>query len=178
MSGKYIFVTGAPGSRWSGYVEDHLYIRDDLDKTDMSSEREYWRGRDGCRNLMHRGAYFDPGMEFRNEQKYWDEPFSGEGIRVIKSHTFAYHLPYLTDFGCPIHLIYRTNQECFDWWHQAGGWNITYPNYQWYRDDENMIEQIQMQNLLIKEFAQDEGLEKHNDGSRDYYIWMPKTENG
>jgi hypothetical protein len=178
MNDKYIFVTGAPGSRWSGYVEDHLYTRDDLDKTDMSPEREYWRGREGCKNLMHRGAYFDPGMEFRNEEKHWDEPFSGEGIRVIKSHTFAYHLPYLMDFGCPIHLVYRTNQECFDWWHQCGGWNIKYPDYKWYRDDDNMIEQIQMQNLLITEFVQEHELEKHNDGKRDYYIWLPTTENG
>jgi hypothetical protein len=117
-------------------------------------------------------------MEFRNEEKHWDEPFSGEGIRVIKSHTFAYHLPYLMDFGCPIHLVYRTNQECFDWWHQCGGWNIKYPNYNWYRDDDNMIEQIQMQNLLITEFVQEHELEKHNDGKRDYYIWLPTTENG
>ena len=115
MSGKYIFVTGAPGSRWSGYVEDHIYTRDDIDRTDMSPEREYWHGRDGDKDLMHRGAYFDPMMEFRNEERYWDEPFSGEGIRVIKSHTFAYHLPYLIDFGCPIHLVYRTTMYYSVW---------------------------------------------------------------
>jgi hypothetical protein len=41
-----------------------------------------------------------------------------------------------------------------------------------------MMEQIQMQNLLIREFVEEEGLEKHNDGKRDYYIWKPMTENG
>lgn len=168
---KYILVTGAPGSRWSGYVEDHLYTRTDIDTSDRSPEREYWTGRD----LMHRGVYFDPLMEFSNFEEDWDKPFSGEGIRVIKSHTFAFQLPYLKRFECPIHLVYRSNQECFDWWHEAGGWNITYPNYAWYRDDDNMMEQIQLQNLLIKEFVEEEGLEKHNDGKRDYYIWTKKN---
>lgn len=174
---KYIFVTGAPGSGWSGYVEDHIYTRDDIDTTDRSPEREYWLEiRDGARDLLHRGAYFDPLMEFN---QMWDKPFSGEGIRVIKSHTFAFQLPYLKDFGCPIHMVIRNDRECFDWWHEAGGWDITYPNYAWYRDDDNMMEQIQLQNLLIREFVEEEGLEKHNDGKRDYYIWNPPmTENG
>lgn len=158
-------------------MEDHIYTRDDIDTTDRSSEREYWVGREGDKYLMHRGAYFDPLMEFRNDESVWDKPFSGEGIRVLKSHTFAYHLPYLKRFGCPIHLVYRTNQECFDWWHEAGGWDITYPSYKWYRDDDNLMEQIQMQNLLIREFVEEEGLEKYNDGKRDYYIWNT-TESG
>ena len=38
---RYIFVTGAPGSRWSGYVEDHLYVRDDVDTSDFRQDREY-----------------------------------------------------------------------------------------------------------------------------------------
>lgn len=177
---KYIFVTGAPGSRWSGYVEDHIYTRDDIDTTDRSPEREYWLTiRDGARDLLHRGAYFDPLMEFRNNQEEWDKPFSGEGIRVIKSHTFAFQLPYLTQFKCPIHMVIKPDQECFDWWHQAGGWDITYPNYKgFYRDDDNMMEQINLQNMLIREFVEEHKLEKHNDGKRDYYIWMPTTENG
>lgn len=166
---NYIFVTGAPGSRWSGYVEDHLYTRDDIDTSDRSPSREYYHNG----NLMHRGAYFDPLMEFN---QMWDKPFSGEGIRVIKSHTFAFQLPYLKDFGCPIHMVIRPDQECFDWWHEAGGWDITYPNYAWYEDDDNMMEQIQLQNLLIRDFVESEKLEKHNDGKRDYYIWT--RENG
>lgn len=170
---KYIFVTGAPGSRWSGYVEDHIYIRDDIDTTDRSPEREYWIGK----TLMHQGVYFDPGMEFQNFETEWDKPFSGEGTRVIKSHGFAYQLPYLKAFGYPIHMVVRDNQECFDWWHEAGGWDITYPNYKsFYKDDDVMWEQICYQNHLILQFVEEEGLEKHNDGKRDYYIWN-MTEN-
>lgn len=176
MRGDYIFVTGAPGSRWSGYVEDHIYVRDDIDTTDRSPDREYRHGSD--KKFQHRGAYFDPLMEYPNEDIFWDRPFSGTGTRVIKSHTFAYQLTFLKKYGYPIHLVYRPNQECFDWWHRCGGWDISYPSYEWYRDDENLMEQITIQNLLIKEFVEKEGLEKHNDGKRDYYIWLPTTENG
>ena len=174
----YILVTGAPGSRWSGYVEDHIYTLDGIDTTDRSPEREYWFGREGNQDLLHRGAYFDNGMEFDNFRESWDLPFSGEGTRVIKSHGFAYQLPYLKEFGYPIHMVVRDNQECFWWWHQAGGWKITYPNYKpFYKDDDVMWEQICYQNHLILQFVEEEGLEKHNDGSRDYYIWNT-TENG
>ena len=169
---KYIFVTGAPGSRWSGYVEDHLYTRDDIDTSDRSPEREYYSN--GI--LMHRGAYFDPSMEFENTALEWDKPFSGEGIRIIKSHTFAYHLHYLTQFRCPIHLVLRTDEECYEWWHEAGGWNITYPSYSFYNDNNKIMTHIRLQNLMIRDFVESEKLEKHNDGKRDYYIWT--RENG
>ena len=132
---KYIFVTGAPGSRWSGYVEDHLYVRDDIDKSDFRQDREYKV--DG--QVMHRGAYFDSGMEFNNFPQTWDLPFDEEGVglRVIKSHLFAYQLDWLTQFKDDIHIVYRPDQECFDWWHEAGGWDISYPNYKnYYIDDE------------------------------------------
>ena len=176
---KYILVTGAPGSRWSGYVEDHLYTRTDIDTTDRSPEREYWTGREGDRYLLHRGAYFDNGMEFNNFRENWDKPFSGKGIRIIKSHSFAYQLKYLKEFKCPIHMVVKDNQECFDWWHEAGGWDITYPNYKpFYKDDDNMMYQIIIINMLIREFVEKEGLEKHNDGKRDYYIWQPTKKNG
>ena len=34
-------------------------------------------------------------------------------------------------------------KECFDWWKQAGGWDISYPNYQWYVDDHHMLHYIE-----------------------------------
>ena len=175
----YILVTGAPGSRWSGYVEDHLYILDGIDTTDRSPEREYWYGRDGDRTLLHRGAYFDPHMEFRNFREDWDKPFSGQGTRIIKSHCFAFQLEYLKEYGYPIHIVIRNDEECFRWWHQAGGWDITYPNYKgYYVDDDKMLEQIQIQNMILRNFVKEENLECFNDGKRDYYIWLPTTENG
>ena len=148
---KYIFVTGAPGSRWSGYVEDHLYVRDDIDKSDFRQDREYKVNG----QVMHRGAYFDSGMEFNNFPQSWDLPFDKEsvGIRVIKSHLFAYQLDWLTQFKDDIHIVYRPDQECFDWWHEAGGWDISWPNYGWYENNEKMREEICCQNRAILEFV-------------------------
>ena len=173
---RYIFVTGAPGSRWSGYVEDHLYVRDDIDKSDFRQDREYKVNG----QIMHRGAYFDSGMEFNNFPQSWDLPFDEEGVglRVIKSHLFAYQLDWLTQFKDDIHIVYRPDQDCFDWWHEAGGWDISYPNYKnYYIDDEGLMSQIKLQNKHILRFVEEQGLEKHNDGKRDYYIWTT-TENG
>lgn len=183
---NYIFVTGAPGSRWSGYVEDHIYTRNDIDTSDQTPEREYKI--DG--KILHRGAYFDPLMEFENEPSVWDKPFTkrggstgyprsmGTGIRVIKSHTHPYILDYLTQYKCPIHIVIRPDDECFDWWKEAGGWDITYPDYRHYKNDKVMKSQIALQNKFSMEFIEKHGLEKHNDGKRDYYIWMPTQENG
>lgn len=169
---NYILVTGAPGSRWSGYVEDHLYTRNDIDTSDRSPEREYWIHGD----LMHRGAYFDPEMEFGNFKEDWDKPFSGTGTRIIKSHFFSCQLHLLKDYGYPMHIVMRTDEECFEWWHEAGGWDITYPSYKYYKDDETMKSLIAFQNYMMRKFVEREKLEKHSDGKRDYYIWT--KENG
>ena len=88
---KYIFVAGAPGSKWSSVCKN-IYYSDSIDQSDASEDREYWHDASGQLDLMHIGAYFDPGMEFRNTRDNWDLPFSGTGKRIIKSHTFAHQL--------------------------------------------------------------------------------------
>ena len=126
---------------------------------------------------MHRGAYFDPGMEFGNElenfdslskeqlEKIFDAPFTAEDkIRIIKSHVLSLHLDKLTEmFNDPIVLVYRHNKDCFDWWNEAGGWNITYPIYSWFKDDETMKQQISLQNQSIRSYIIKHGLYSLND---------------
>ena len=41
---KYIFVAGAPGSKWSSVVKN-IYYSDSLDNSDYSKDREYWHAR-------------------------------------------------------------------------------------------------------------------------------------
>jgi len=145
-------VTGAPGSRWSG-VARHFYWSTDIDQSDSSEKRTYKREvlGEGSPQLMHFGAYWDPGMEFDVDD--WDGPFSGDGIRIIKSHTMAHHLPELSEKGYPIVLVYRSDAECYEWWKAAGGFSITYPNYSpYYRDLPTMWEHIVKQNADIKKF--------------------------
>lgn len=171
----YILVTGAPGSRWSGFVNEYLYTRPDVDLTDHSPQREYWHNG----NLMHRGAYFDSGMEFNNFRESWDLPFSGVGYRVIKSHLFAFTLDRLKQYGHQMYIIWRPDDECFEWWKEAGGFNITYPKYRpYYMDYEGIQDQIKLQNKHILRFVKEEGLKPYDDGKRIIYRWKPTTENG
>ena len=80
---KYIFVVGAPGSRWSG-VAKSIYHSDQIDQSDDTPERTYFNPNSPAKakQLMHRGAYFDPGMEFGNELEDFDS-LSKEDLEKI-----------------------------------------------------------------------------------------------
>ena len=146
---SYILFTGAPGSKWSS-VAENIYQSPDIDRSDSTSERTYQK-----EVVKHQGAYFDPGMEFDNVKDNWDKPFSGTGSRIIKSHTFAHQLNDLKTLGHPIVMVYRSHLECYDWWMQAGGFDITYPNYRgYYKDANTMWTEIKRQNKDIKAFIQ------------------------
>ena len=168
LDSNFIFVLGAPGSRWSG-VAKSIYFSKDIDRSDSSTERQYHNPHN--KQLMHLGAYWDPGMEYGQELDRFDslsknelteefnKPFSGKGRRIIKSHTLTEHVGDLALlFHAPIVLVYRTNQDCFDWWHEAGGWDITYPSYSWYKDDAKMKEEIAKQNAALTRFKDQKGL--------------------
>ena len=130
---SHILVTGAPGSKWSGIVGD-IYRSKDIDQTDYSKKRKFKN-----RKVNHHGVYFDPGFEFDNKKEMWDLPFSGKGKRIIKSHTFAYQLNELKKYKLPIVMVYRNCYECYKWWHEAGGFDIEYPNYKpYYKKSNNM----------------------------------------
>ena len=162
---KYIFVVGAPGSKWSS-VTKNIYFSPDIDQTDYSEERTYWHDAPGTLELMHTGAYFDPGMEFgeffdqldqySKEQceAEFNRPFSGSGIRIIKSHVFAKHIDFIkkTWPECPIVVCYRNNDECLGWWVKCGHFTITYPLYhKYYKDLREMAKIIAQQNSDILE---------------------------
>ena len=153
---RYIIFTGAPGSKWSSVVK-HIYWSPDLDHSDYSPDRLYYHDADtpGSKQLMHLGAYWDPGMEF--EPTEWDLPFvdvlnSLNLKRIIKSHVFAYELDRLKD-SHPLVMEYRNDVDCIEWWKKCGHFNITYPNYTpYYKDLDNMWHEIQKQNCAIMEF--------------------------
>ena len=105
---KYIFVAGAPGSKWSS-VAKNIYYSPSIDRSDYHDDRTYYHDASGQRELMHLGAYWDPGMEFgkffNQLERYskteceaeFDRPFdkNSTGIRIIKSHVFANHIDYI-----------------------------------------------------------------------------------
>lgn len=146
---RYILLTGAPGSKWSSVAES-IYQSSDVDRSDISTARAYEQG-----SVKHTGAYFDPGMEYDNALKNWDLPFSGTGKRIIKSHTFAHQLPSLKAQGYPIVMVYRNDVDCYNWWIDAGGFDITYPRYDYFKPLDNMWNHIQQQNKDIMQFVKD-----------------------
>ena len=160
---KYIFCAGAPGSKWSSLIKN-VYYSPSIDRTDYSEARTYWHDAPGELQLMHLGAYFDPGMEFdlpvdlstlskAELERRFDEPFSGEGVRIIKSHIFAHNIDFLkhTWPDCPIILAHRPNDACLGWWVKCGHFNITYPRYnKYYKDLRTMSSIIAEQNQDIQ----------------------------
>jgi hypothetical protein len=161
---KYIFVAGAPGSKWSSVVKN-IYYSPDVDQSDNSADRSYTSPAGGA--AMHIGSYFDPGMEFgtwfdrldqytkaRCEAEF-DRPFGGTGIRIIKSHMFMYHVGFLKQNwpDCPIILVHRGDDACLGWWVRCGGFNISYPNYnKYYRDFNFMAQEINRQNAAMRPY--------------------------
>jgi hypothetical protein len=166
---KYIFVAGAPGSKWSSVVKN-IYYSPALDQTDYSDARTYYHDASGERQLMHLGAYFDPGMEFGGFfdrlQDYtkteceaeFDRAFLGNndrGIRIIKSHVFAHQIPFLRQNwpDCPIVLVHRGDDACLGWWVKCGHFTITYPLYHsYYKNIREMSKIISAQNRDIEKY--------------------------
>jgi len=159
---KYIFVAGAPGSKWSSVVKN-IYYSPSLDCSDYSDERTYYHDASGKLELMHLGAYFDPGMEFDLPpdlmtlskdalEDIFNSAFTGEGVRIIKSHIFAHNIDFLKACwpDCPIILVHRPDDACLGWWVKCGHFNITYPKYdKYYKDLRTMANIISEQNQDI-----------------------------
>lgn len=170
---KYIFVAGAPGSKWSS-VAKNIYYSDSIDRSDYRDDRTYYHDASGQMELMHLGAYFDPEMEFdlpadlstlsKSElDAVFDSAFNGVGVRIIKSHIFAHNIDFLKDNWpeCPIVLVHRDNDSCIGWWVRCGHFGITYPDYAgYYKDLRNMSVQIDKQNAdIIRAWAMYTGVE-------------------
>lgn len=161
---KYIFVAGAPGSKWSSVVKN-IYYSPDVDRSDDSAQRSYAHGSAYDGAPMHLGSYFDPGMEFGTWfdqldqhspaecEAEFDRPFSGTGVRIVKSHMFMYHVGFLKKNwpDCSIILVHRGDDACLGWWVRCGGFNITYPDYtKYYKDLAFMAEEITRQNSAMR----------------------------
>jgi hypothetical protein len=163
---KYIFIAGAPGSKWSS-VAKNIYYSPDIDNSDDQPNRSYASSVAYNGTPMHLGSYFDPGMEFgswfdrldqhtREEcEQEFDRPFSGTGIRIIKSHMFMYHIGFLKQTwpDSPIILIHRGDDASLGWWVRCGGFNIGYPDYtKYYKDLDFMAAEINRQNAAMRPY--------------------------
>ena len=153
---NFEFFTGVPGSRWSGIARE-IKLNPRYDSSDRSEHRVYkHHGFSG-----HQEAYFGSGMEFNCnlDEDNLVAPFAKNTTKLTKlimSHEWPYYFDEIIDRypNAPITLVYRNNEASLDWWLEAGGFGITYPNYEFYCDATGMWEQIEKQNKLILDFAQ------------------------
>ena len=166
---KYIFVSGAPGSKWSSVVKN-IYYSPSIDSSDYSDARTYYHDASGQMDLMHLGVYWGPAMEFGNEfeqldqytkeqnEAEFDRPFSGTGVKIIKSHVFGYHIDYIKQTwpDCPIVLIDRSDDACLGWWVKCGEFQISYPLYRdYYKDLRQMSAAIAKENEVNRRAARE-----------------------
>ena len=147
-----MFLTGVPGSRWSGIAQE--IETEDFNTSDRTPERTYTHSK----YSGHVGAYFGTGMEFPAilDTKNLDLPYvKNSKIKLHKSHEWSLMLDDIVKWyhRAGIILIYRPNEAAFDWWLKAGGFNITYPNYDYYVDEPTMLTHIKKQNDAILKFA-------------------------
>jgi hypothetical protein len=148
-----IFLTGVPGSRWSGIAQT-LESLNGFNTSDRTPTREF--NHSGFTG--HKGAYFGKGMEYESylDPRYIDNAWSDvNGTKLVKSHDWAYKLQTIRDVfpNDWIMLVYRPDMASYAWWHEAGGFNIKYPNYVAYKDSATMLGKIAEQNASILQFA-------------------------
>jgi hypothetical protein len=180
---NWIFFTGVPGSRWSG-IAHYLSQHSSVDNSDCNKNRMYkkWPWPRLSRQwylpwprVLHSGSYFGPGMEFGklfenmdklhptellNELKapYTDTNYNQ--TRILKSHQFAYHLDFIKETfpKSKIMLVYLDNDFSLKRWLMLGGFDITYPNYEWYVDKKIMLEKIKIENQCILDFSKKQNI--------------------
>jgi len=147
-----LYFTGVPGSKWSG-IAQLLENTGLFNITDRTPEREYNHNQ----YSGHKGAYFGTGMEFEADFTCTDQAWSDptKGTMIVKSHEWANQLDMLTEH---IHesedwimLILRSTNESHLWWYEAGGFDITYPNYDYYKN--TMYSKIAEQNDNIRNYV-------------------------
>lgn len=166
-----ILATGVPGSRWSATLRV-ISFNKGINRSDERSQWQYERlvMLNGNKTEIgwHRGAYWGPNHaqgynfdklhlmtkaeivnEFKKPYDDWES-----GVKIIKSHWFSYHLPLLKELFPDAKFIatWKTNEFSFNWWHKVGGWDISYPHYQWYENDTRMKKQIAIENANILNF--------------------------
>jgi len=165
-------MVGVPGSRWSG-IAQNIETIPGFNTSDRTPDRAYSHHAFSG----HLGAYFGTGWETDTslDESNLDRPYvNTDGTRILKSHEWAYHLDdihnrYPQDW---IVMVYRPDLLAYAWWHEAGGFEIKYPDYRpYYRDSINMMTEIQQMNAAIFRFSQKHNLAWHHISSQ----WIEAT---
>lgn len=160
-----ILFTGAPGSKWSG-IAQMLETHELFNTTDRTPDRTYLHHK----YSGHKGAYFGPGMEFEASTDLIESAYAdpSAGTMIAKSHEWLSHSPpgfiewYCQKYDAWFMMVYRPNDLCLEWWIEAGGFQIEYPNYDHYINNAKMQYSIRDQNETMLMFASQHDLAWHS----------------
>lgn len=150
-----LFFTGVPGSRWSGIAQT-LESVPGFNITNRDNSPEFTHhGFSG-----HKGTYFGRSQDWeaKLDNDYIDSAWaSNQGCRLVKSHDWPYMLDQVYDH-CQQHgdwlmLVYRPDMSAFAWWYEVGGFAITHPKYDHYKDHVGMMAGISRENQCMLEFG-------------------------
>jgi hypothetical protein len=80
---------------------------------------------------------------YHNDQNY-----------LIKSHSIAQSLDWwIEQFpNSKFIFVFRDYDKCMNWWFNGGGFDIVYPSYEWYENDERMRHKSKLQQWNTQEF--------------------------
>jgi hypothetical protein len=83
---------------------------------------------------------------------------------LVKSHSIALSLDWWTDNFPDSKFIFvvRDYEQSMKWWFNGGGFDITYPSYKWYKDEETMRHKSKLQDWSIRKFIDNEDLTLYN----------------
>lgn len=171
---KLIFLTGAPGCKWSATA--HLITFNQkypINKSDYNKERFFHHS---IANVAHQGAYWGPGNglgeKFANLSSLSkkeileeiDKPYGDKSwnkYRIIKCHQFSLNLDFIKETfpKSKILIVLRPDKVCYFSWLSAGGFeSISYPNYSlYYKNKELLFDKIVEENQCSRNF-----IKKHN----------------
>jgi hypothetical protein len=169
---KYIFLVGVPGSRW-GRLEAMIY-KSAPGYIDVSCKAPYLQDmpNHGTQHIYtFWGPFHQHGEGFDRLDLLGPERVMGEiesaynpndpgKVRIIRCHWFSYQLDWIAENMPWVDILFvlREPEMCFRWWKESGGWDISYPCYKWYSNDEVLKRQILQETRLMHKFINERRL--------------------
>lgn len=172
---QLIFFTGIPGSAWAKVASLISYSPVlNLNDSDRHKDREFFLNRTVTGSwhdlVNHQGSFFGSKMEFGEGWEYpiergltkeavmedINEAFVAHSDQnyLIKSHSIAQTLEWwIENFPkAKFVFVFRDFEKSMDWWLNGGAFDIKYPVYDWYENEERMRAKARVQQNKSKEF--------------------------
>jgi len=174
-----IFITGAPGSKWSAVS----WVLSEAPKLNVSTSdrtEERLMVHDAIYGgVRHTGVYFGPGNElgkdfdkintlskehiFNEITSAWAE-WDTKKHYIVRCHQFIYNWDWMIENfpEAKFVTVSRPPEMCVQGWTSVGGIDTPYPHYkEFYKTQENAIEQIKLESRLAHKAFHDHHMDVH-----------------